>query len=177
MIPIVPDNNDDPCFIKIVEKFTNTHVENLNPDEVYVIKIDSWFDFKWRDFSGKIMGAIGMWDKENLRVPPFIPDRVVKQVYFVKEKNNYEQYEVADLHIYQDSSNNITGNRRLVAPLGTRLFFWYTGNTSETLRGSIMMYHVEKEDHCTLYVSFMKKNEWQIFKTDGISRNAVLAGI
>jgi hypothetical protein len=175
MIEILPNGNDDFDFIQIVEKILNGFIQNITPKEIYIIKIDNWFDFKWRAFEGKILGAVGSWNEKELRIPPFIPDRVLEQLYFQKVNNAYEKQDRWDLHIYQSSSSNITGKRKLVAFGGTRMFLWFSGNTKNTLRGSIMLYQIEEENSSTLYISFLKKENWQVYKTDGISRNEVLA--
>jgi hypothetical protein len=166
---------DDFEFTTIVENFTNAFITSCTPDEIYLIKIDSWFDFKWRGFEGKLLGALGTWNHEKLKIPPFIPDRVVEQSYFERVDGAYKKHEAPDLHIYQSSSDNITGKRRLVGSFGTRLLIWFSGNTAKSLRGSVMLYQIENDRHATLYVSFLKKDKWQIFKTDGISRNEVLS--
>ncbi len=38
-----------------------------------------------------------------------------------------------------------------------------------------MIYQIEKEKESSWYISFLKKEKWQIYKTGGISRNEVLA--
>ncbi len=173
MIEILPSEKDDSEFILIIEKILKNFVQSHLPKEVYVIKIDSWFDFKWRAFMGKYLGAAGFWNKEQLRIPPFIPDRVLEQIYFQKLNEEYVKRVHADLHIYQTSSNNITGKRKLVTSSGSRLFCWFSSNTKNTQSGSLMFYHIKPEDSDTFYVSFLKKKNWQIYKTDQISRNEV----
>jgi hypothetical protein len=55
------------------------------------------------------------------------------------------------------------------------MFVWFSGNTKNSLRGSIMIYQIKKEAKYSFYVSFLKKDNWQIYKTDEISRNEVLS--
>lgn len=40
-----------------------------------------------------------------------------------------------------------------------------------------MIYQIKKQAKYSFYVSFLKKDDWQIYKTDGISRNEVLSMI
>ena len=175
MIEILPTENDDSDFTLIVEKILKSFIQNLEPMEIYIFKIDHWFDFKWRAFTGKMVGVLGSWNNKELRIPPFIPDRVEEQLYFQRENKTYIKKEAYDLHIYQTSSNNITGKRKLVTSSEPRFFLWFSGDTKNTLRGSLMIYQIKKEDSFTLYVSFLRKENWQIYKTDGISRKEVLA--
>ena len=176
MIEIQPTENDDIDFIKIVERTLNSFIQSSEPDEIYIVKIDHWFDFKWREFAGKLVGTVGFWNKE-LRIPPFVPDRVSEQLYFDKVNGTYEKQDISNLHIYQSSRNNITGKRKLISTSNPRFYFWFSGNTKVALRGSIMLYQIEKENEYSWYVSFLKKENWQIYKTDGISRNEILAFI
>lgn len=175
MIEILPIQDDDSNFTVIVEKILNSLIHNYSPKEIYIFKIDNWFDYKWRAFAGKAVGAVGIWNEKVIRIPPFIPDRVLEQLYFQRQDKTYEKQNVPNLHIYQGSSENITGKRKLVAFGDTRMFFWFSSNTKSTLRGSLMLYHIENENSYTFYVSFLKKKTWQIYKTDGISRQEVLA--
>lgn len=173
MIEIVADQNDDSEFIGIFENITKYYVKDLAPDEMYSIKIDSWFDYKWRNFQGKVLGAFGVRNEDQLVVPPFIPDRVVEQHFFEKEDCSYIPKEVPALHIYQNSGENVF--RRLKGTNRTRLFVWFSGNSKVNSRGSVMIYRIGKESNHTIYISFLKKDEWQIYKTDGISRSEVLS--
>jgi hypothetical protein len=176
MIKILPDKNDDSNFIQIIENILNGFIKNISPEEIRIIKIDTWFDFKWRAFAGKAVGAVGFWNEKVIRIPPFIPDRVLEEIYFEKFENTYHQQDNAGfIHIYQGSSENLTGKRKLVAFCGHRMFFWFSGNTKNTMRGSVMLYQIDKENSATFYISFLKKDNWQIYKTDQISRKEVLS--
>lgn len=170
MIEIRSDDFDAAEYVRIVENYLNNFIRDVAPDEILVVKIDNWFDHKWRNFAGKFLGAVGFWNETVLRIPPFIPDRVVEQRYFEKHGDEYQERERAGLHIYQSSGENITGKRKLVAFGRKRLLFWFSGNSKNALRGSLMIYRIEKENSSTVYVSFVKKENWQIYKTDGISR-------
>ena len=174
MIKISLDDNDDSEFLETVEKLFNRLIQSHLPSEIYLIKVDNWFDFKWRAFEGKKVGAVDSWNEEELKIPPFIPDRILEQSYFEKLGEIYKKLNIPDIHIYQTSSNNITGKRKLKAYSRTRLFGWLSGNTKNTLRGSLMIYQIEEKTSPTFYVSFLKKENWQIYKTDQISRNEVL---
>lgn len=174
MIEILPDDNDDLEFVAIAENVINKTVENISPDEIYLTKIDNWFDFKWRAFSGKLVGAVGFWNKE-LTIPPFIPDRVLEQSYFQKSGNSYAKQVGQYLHRYQSSGENIGRRLESYSSARTRIFVWFSGNTKNSLRGSIMIYQITKDVKYSFYISFLKKDNWQIYKTDEISRNEVLS--
>ena len=171
MIGIEPHEGDDLEFIEMVERFATSYIDSNEPDSVYLLKIDHWFDFKWKEFEGKMLGALGSWNSEFLRLPPFIPDRVVDQVRYERVEGTYEVIPGRQVHVYQSSGENITGQGRLVGSWWTRMFIWFSGGSRDSQRGSLMLYFIEKENSKSVYVSFLKKKQWQIFKTDGISRN------
>jgi hypothetical protein len=126
MIEIISKENEDEKFVQMIEQIVNVGINFTKPKEIYIIKIDNWFDFKWLGFIGKTLGELGMWNNEELRIPPFIPDRILEQSYFHKTGENYFKQKAPNLHIYQSSGNNITGKRKLVSTLETRLFFGIT---------------------------------------------------
>ena len=172
MIEILPIENEDLDFIGIVKKILNTSLQSYIPNEIFVFKIDNWFDFKWQSFSGNTMGAVGVWHNE-LRIPPFIPNRVLEQKYFKRFGETYNEREYGNLHVYQQSDANF--NRKITLVSNSGLFLWFSGNTKNNLRGSIMLYQVEDQTENSWYVSFVKSHRWRIDKTEGISNNEVLA--
>lgn len=172
MIEIIPKENDDKDFSRIVEKILHGFLQNHSPDKLYLVEIDNWFDSKWKKFAGKILGIAGV-RSEELVVPPFIPSRVLEQFLFQRTGDNYEKQREVYLHIYQPSEENL--NRKIKSSSESVMLFWFSGNTQNSLRGSIMIYYVEPEKQYSWFLSFLKKDSWQVYKTDGISRNEVLA--
>lgn len=167
-IEILPDEKDDQNFIDSIQRIVNFGVRLTEPDDVFLIKVDHWFDFKWREFSHKIFGALGVW-RSPLRVPPFIPDRIVEERHFRKNGKNYEQKSPYKLHFYQTSSENALRkiNRR------SAVYVWFSGDTINHSKGSLMVYTFGKDFQNSWYVSFTLKTDWQIYKTDNISKAEV----
>jgi hypothetical protein len=172
VIKLLPNDNDNLEFIQIVQSILDGFIQSHTPKEIYIIKIDNWFDFKWRSFAGKILGIAGVRSKE-LIVPPFNPNRVLEQSHFQKFGETYEKQDAPAIHFYQPSEENLS--RKLRYYSDSSMFFWFSGNTQNTFRGSIMIYQIEDERESSWYISFLKKEKWQIYKTGGISRNEVLA--
>jgi hypothetical protein len=85
---ISPDIDDSLEFIALVEQLCLGVVFRFNPKQFVVIKIDNWFGSKWLGFSGKVLGAMGSWNKPQdhpateIRIPPFVPNRVVSERWF-----------------------------------------------------------------------------------------------
>jgi len=163
-IHITPE--DDPVFVRIIESITNSLVLDISPQIVVIIQIDNWFDHKWLDFSGKILGALGIWRKE-LTIPPFNPNRVKNQiVYKLGESGNYIEQEATLLHTLQKSSENL--NHKLKNATDSGLFFWWSSNTKTNSQGSLMVYSQIDDKSSSWFVAFDRKTEWSINKTEGI---------
>ena len=168
MIEILPTESDDKNFVKIVEQILDVGLNLGSPEEVFTVKVDHWFDYKWRSFSHKTLGALGVRE-EPLRIPPFIPDRIVEQNYFQKVGENYQPKDAKPIHIYQQSEWNAARkiNRK------SALYIWFSGETATNSQASLMVYHFKEDFQNSWYVSFMKKSEWQIYKTNNISKTNV----
>ena len=85
---MTPEFDDAPDFIRHVEQVVNGVVRRHSPETFVLIKINNWFGSNWLGFSGKALGALGVWNKprnepaDNIRIPPFVPSRVVSQRSF-----------------------------------------------------------------------------------------------
>ncbi|HEY1937489.1 MAG TPA: hypothetical protein VGJ33_06120 [Candidatus Angelobacter sp.] len=79
---IIPGSDDSPEFINEINTTLNGVLRSTAPQEFTLVKIDGWFGPKWLSFSGKVLGALPVW-KDNLTVPPFVPNRVITQRTFL----------------------------------------------------------------------------------------------
>jgi hypothetical protein len=165
MIEILPSKTDNKKFIGLVEQILHDEVKFAQPEDIFITKVDHWFDFKWRGFSHKTFGELGVW-RDPLRIPPFIPDRIIEEVYYQKIGKSYERNDHYRLHIYQNSAENAERkiNRK------SAVYIWFSGETANNSQGSLMIYRFGKDIQNSWYASFIKKVEWQIYKTDNISK-------
>lgn len=168
MIEIEQSENDDINFIQIVERILNAEIRTTEPKYVFITKVDHWFDFKWRTFSHKIFGELGVW-REPLRIPPFIPDRIIEENYFEKSGENYSLKDIHQLHIYQNSAENAERKINLISAL----YIWFSGKTRDNSQGCLMVYKFGIDTQESWYISLLKKKHWQIYKTDNISNSVV----
>src|SRR3954469_13136765 len=79
MIELAPTDAEDLEFLSLVQRIANGAISALRVQEVYLVHLDNWFDFKW-------LGWWSKWEREGikeLRVPPFTPNRVLSQKHFV----------------------------------------------------------------------------------------------
>jgi hypothetical protein len=114
---IRPSDSDDPHFIALANRLLNASLSANRPAEVYLIRLDSWFDAKWLNFSGKALGALGV-HRDPITVPPFHPRRVVSQIHFALSPTTdaFEPAAVSPLHIDQPSGENLTRQISRVSP-------------------------------------------------------------
>src|SRR6188508_2895229 len=78
MIPLVPAENDDAEFLLLVQRIASGAISALELGEVYLVRIDNWFDHKW-------LGWRSPWRHkqiEKLRIPTFTPNRVRSEQRF-----------------------------------------------------------------------------------------------
>lgn len=173
MIELPLSDADDPSFIELVCGMSNNAFRCYSPNEVYVTGIDGWFDHKWLEFSGKIVGAVGVWNTV-LTVPPFNPNRVLYQLRFWKdETGSFRTSNTPEpLHLNQPSGSNT--NRFMNRVSSSGLFIWYGGNKRMGDMGSLLVYDMRDEVGTAWYASFKRAETWQLNKVRGISKREVI---
>ncbi len=173
MVKLTTKENDDPLFIELVSRILNGAIRCYKPTEIYIVQIDNWFDHRWRAFSGKSVGAVGVWNSV-LTVPPFEPNRVVNQLYYRAEKSNPDVYLLQPsqpLHLHQWSGSNLQRFPKQITESG--LFAWYNSGTKNNGVGSLMAYDLGKDVESSWYISFSKDREWKINKVQNISKQEI----
>jgi hypothetical protein len=168
-ITLRPAKGDDPAFVDAVLRTLTGVVRATEPNDLFVVKIDSWFGRRWLAFSNKVLGAFGI-AYPDLRIPPFVPNRVLAHDYFVRDAldGNYRSAKAPfRLHIHQVSSAN---ERRKVSKLcPTSLLFWWSGNTIQTGRGALMAYLPAPEGHASWYAELTRASGWCSGNMKGIT--------
>lgn len=137
---MIMKSGDDGDFIEYVSRLISGSVEVHRPSEFWVHKIDNWFDHKWMGFSGKILGALGVW-KNQLTFPPFVAGRIVGDWYFRYDDGAAEyllSHTERKIHHQGSSAENCLRRVSRVSP--SAAFYWFSGNTIGSDRGSLMGY-------------------------------------
>jgi hypothetical protein len=102
------DAGDDIQYVHIVRPIMVGALRVLEPRRGFVVKVDQWFGPRWMYFSHKTLGALGI-GYYDLRVPPFVPNRVVSETYYERQSAVLRQAKPPlTLHIKQSSSKNAT---------------------------------------------------------------------
>src|SRR5215510_10889155 len=62
---IFTNPTDDPHFVELLKHLISRLVGETFPEQIFVMKIDNWFDHKWLNFSGK--GRVGFFGGPSCR--------------------------------------------------------------------------------------------------------------
>lgn len=158
------NEHDDIGFAQQVRPIVAGVLHVVEPLEVYLVKIDNWFGEKWLGFSNKLVGAVGVQYRQTLRVPPFVPARVVAQRFHRREADgDYIEGDAAlNLHVEQTSEDNARRLMSVVCP--NAAVFWWSGGSRTNQRGSLMAYLPTSSGHSGWYADFKKVHEWSVGK-------------
>jgi hypothetical protein len=167
-ITLATDQTDDAALIGIVNQIICGAVVRHQPKEVGIFKIDHWFDHKWMAFSGKTLGALGVWNKK-LTIPPFVANRIVNQWHYKRDEIS-GAYQLTDpgtnIHHQGWAAENLHRFVNQVAP--NSALFWYSGNTLATGRGSLMGYIPVEDDIWPWFLAFVRQDGWRIARRKSI---------
>lgn len=163
-------HRDAPEFIAKVNLLLNSLLNEHQPKDVYMIRIDNWFGEKWVTFSGKVLGALEVWN-QNLVIPPFHPNRVLEESNFQKSEDgtfHLRQIEQKKIHRLQASSDNLS--RKISAVSKDGLFLWFSSQSKTNQRGSAMAYVVKNVEFREVYLELAAGKTWHISESIGLTR-------
>lgn len=199
MIVNIPfKEGDDKAFLVALNSLVASLVEEYKPKDLYIIRINKWFDHKWLNYSG--MGVVqfpekgvdpirtGFWGKEGaaldifyqdkITFPPFNPKQIGELLYWERAEDGtyYGGEKPKWPHrfkkpILQHSSHNLQNRVGLNTASG--LFLWFSSNTEKNRYASIMTYLVEDYEVNTWYASIRDSNGWCVDKVKGINKERV----
>jgi len=159
------------------------------PEQIFVMKIDNWFDHKWLNFSGK--GRVGFFEDFRLEIdtaldefsqdkvtfPPFTPNRVIEEYYFLRnERGEYlPSFHAPFVHQRKLAPSAENLHKRVTDFASSALFLWVSSKTKLNRRGSIMVYEVKGPEVHTWYMGLSKDDDWKVAQTKGIARDQAVA--
>ena len=170
MIELHHDKDDDPAYVRRIADITTGMLLTYRPDRVFCTSVRGWFDAKWLGFSGKILGAVGVWRSE-LTLPPFNPNRVICQDYGTwhpHAERYVSAHRRASIHRWQTSSRNLS--RKLHQFGKSVAFVWYSSQLGNDDRASIMVYVNTRDSQVAWHAQFQRKDDWIITRLTKISR-------
>lgn len=163
MIQIASDESrsDAPEFIALVEQIIRGAVTVHRPAETLLFRIDNWFDHKWLGFSGKTLGAVGVWSRKATP-PPFVANRLVGSWEYVRDAGDdyVESTKTTAVHFSGRSDANLS--RRLAAIAPNSALFWFSSESERAGKGSLMGYLPVEGEYWRWYVSFDLRDSWTI---------------
>jgi hypothetical protein len=188
---ILTKQNDDPEFVELVKRVIAGCINDGFPKTIIAIKIDNWFDHKWLGFSGKgrvgfgffgdyLVGmdmdtALDEFRQDQITLPPFSPRRVIEEYYFQRDDSGAYSARNPRPYLHErklaPSSQNL--HKRIVDRIDSAILVWFSSNTKQNLRGSIMIYEVKGNDVYPWYAELAKEECWRVLQTKGITPDQV----
>lgn len=169
MIELGTAPDDDREFMQFVSRLIAGAVARHRPSDLLIYRINNWFDHKWLGFSGRAVGALGIWCR-RLTIPPFVSNRVIRGWHYQRDEvgDNYSEIgSPPDVHHRGSSAANLTRGIEKVVP--NTALFWFSGNTAKTGRGSLMAYiPVPDQELWPWYLAFVRDGDWKIDRRKGI---------
>jgi hypothetical protein len=166
MLVEVQRDTDAAHFIARVDGIMTGSIRGLELPSVWIVRIDNFFDDRWFQFTGKVLGALGLARRDPLHVPPFHPHRVVSERFFASENGHYvEAPPPARLHISQHSEDNFKKDRRLSSFGGRAAFLWYSSASLVNGNAAAMSYVVDGENAFAWYATFSASADWRATHT------------
>jgi len=168
-------STDDATFIGIASRLITAAAAAADLSLVYAVHIDNWFGPRWLGFCGKTRGIAGVRNrtlKRSLSVPPFHPHRVLSaRGHYRREDGLYAHAEeITSLHPHIPSEVNIYRSIR-----GRILHAWYSGNTTNSGKGVVMVYYRLGDNCKAFYTMFNRDRGWDLDQHIGITRPEVAA--
>ena len=161
---IQPGPTDAPEFVAAVNRVIDGLLRDSKPQSLVIIQIDNWFGQKWLGFSGVAMLQLGVW-KHTLTIPPFVPNRVVSQCTFPGP--SFSEIEPGE-PIHRRVASRVALGRKASEVAPGSLLVWYSGNSANTERGSLMAYIPEGNSYRNWYAQWQNANDWHAIQVDGI---------
>ncbi len=188
-LEIFTNPTDDSQFVELLKHIISHLVAEEVSEQIFVMKIDNWFDHKWLKFSG--IGRVGFFEDFRLEIdtsldefsqdkvtfPPFTPNRVIGEYYFVRDQSgSYAPSSTAPfVHRRKLAPSSENLHKRVTDFANSALFIWVSSNTKLNRRGSIMVYEVKGSDVQTWYMGLVKEENWSISQTQGIPRDRAVS--
>jgi len=165
---IAQQNGDAREFVETVQNLIVGLLREQHPKRLYVVRIDNWFGPRWLRFAGKVVhGVAGIWFSV-LRVPPFVPHRVISERMFAAP--SYEESAInSSLHIECRSAHAV--HRKIADIDKDAVFVWFSSESEAQGRGAVMVYLPAVSNESGFYAGYADNDGWQPSMLRYISRS------
>ncbi len=166
-------NNGDNCdFLDNLEKIIYDCVLKWKPQDIFITRVDNWFDGKWLKFSGTIMHELAISKLVEVTIPPFHPNRIESCDKYFFQDETYLRTDINEpLHILQISKDNL--KRKIVKFSKSGLFVWFSSKSKINDNGSLMIYSVCNNECFAFYASLTLERNWKANKSVGLTKKAI----
>jgi hypothetical protein len=186
-LQIAAGETDDPQFVMLLKSLVRGLIEEDAPQELWIMKIDDWFDRKWLRFSGigtvdfqfpafmnRYDAALNEFYQDKLTFPPFTPNRVLGQWSFMRIDDHYAEAPLRVLpHPSQKQPGEANSHRRFEDFGRSARFVWYSAEALANGRASVMVYKARANRVEARFAAFSRQQGWKLHATKGTSRDDV----
>lgn len=186
LISVPVEDSDDPAFISLLDALLTNVVTSHQPTNVWLIRIDNWFDHKWLKFSGYGLVAsnipLDRWDtvkaefrRDKITFPPFAPNRIISQYSYVRREKEYCETAMPLLpHRVERRHTSASLQKRVQDFANSAIFVWFSSNTVANGKGSVMIYKVSHQSVECWFAAFDRQGDcWKLASTKGVPRSHV----
>ena len=160
------DEEDDPGFGDRILAIVHGLLSRFPTRELWIVKLDHWFDHKWLGFSGH--GPYGSRTSlDPLFLPSFHPNRILCQYYWVRDEGGHLRRPMKPVILHPGKFNGHEPQLSTITKSG--LMVWFSGNTKQNCRGSLMVYVVEPNKPWAWYAAISKDRDWTTCRLKGIT--------
>ena len=153
-------DGDDPAFLETVQRALTHFVRAHAPDDVFLVRIDRWF-------GDDLLPTVTR--DGTTRLAAFRAEHVISEARY--EKDETGAYPEAPLqrpiHPPRDAVKTAQHAETLTE---SGLFFWFSGESAATRRGSIMLLELREGARGLACIQFGKNGSWRISRVEGLDR-------
>ena len=185
-VPILSE--DDVSFVHGFCRLASDVARQGRPSEVFLVRIDNWFDVKWFGFAGKAKVGIDtgnatidyevqpFWKKRaDITFPPFVPNRILEQLYFRNKGGSFVQVVDDARLVYADKRRRSGDNlrNRVLDFSPSAMYFWFSSKSAPNGRATFMYYHAHDGKLTAWYASFVRDGTWRTDRVRNIEKEVI----
>ncbi|MEM7349645.1 MAG: hypothetical protein AAF657_02490 [Acidobacteriota bacterium] len=184
---------DDPDFYGLLDHFIEQVATRHRPHDLFLVRIDNWFDWKWLGFAGtepldtaSLFGPIalptvtqGVWSSgAETTVPPFTPSRIVQQQHFhCGDGSIGRPSKPVTIHPADRRRTEPKAEPRILDISADAWFFWLSSDSASSGRGSLLAYRAKDQVVHGWYAAFerTRSSRWVVSRSKNVNREALAA--